>query len=113
MHDATPQVSATTDDDDARLESLGYQPQLSRVLGLFSNFSVAFIYLSPIVGVFSLVTIGLGIAGPPGAAGHAARADLGRRRVVHHHRRAAAVDPGQGRHRRGGSRPAPAPKINS
>jgi hypothetical protein len=34
------------------------------VLGLFSNFSVAFTYLSPIVGVFSLFTIGLGIAGP-------------------------------------------------
>src|ERR1700678_1972768 len=64
MQEATPQVSATTDDDDARLESLGYKPQLSRVLGLFSNFSVAFTYLSPIVGVFSLFTIGLGIAGP-------------------------------------------------
>ena len=58
MREATPQVSATTDDDDARLESLGYKPQLSRVLGLFSNFSVAFTYLSPIVGVFSLFTIG-------------------------------------------------------
>jgi len=32
-------VSGT--DDDARLESLGYQPQLHRVLGLFANFSVA------------------------------------------------------------------------
>jgi hypothetical protein len=26
--------------DDARLASLGYQPQLRRVLGLFANFSV-------------------------------------------------------------------------
>src|ERR1700739_3036169 len=64
MQEATPQGSATTDDDDARLESLGYKPQLNRVLGLFSNFSVAFTYLSPVVGVFSLFAIGLGIAGP-------------------------------------------------
>jgi amino acid transporter len=64
MQEATPQTTAATDDDDARLEGLGYTPQLNRVLGLFSNFSVAFTYLSPIVGVFSLFTIGLGIAGP-------------------------------------------------
>src|ERR1700728_2183886 len=64
MQEATPTTSATTDDDDARLASLGYNPQLNRVLGLFSNFSVAFTYLSPIVGVFSLFTIGLGVAGP-------------------------------------------------
>src|SRR5580698_6319811 len=64
MQEATPTTSAITDDDDARLASLGYNPQLNRVLGLFSNFSVAFTYLSPIVGVFSLFTFGLGIAGP-------------------------------------------------
>ncbi len=33
--------------DDARLESLGYEPQLHRVLGFFANFAVAFTYLSP------------------------------------------------------------------
>ena len=27
--------------EDARLESLGYKPQLNRVLGLFANFAVA------------------------------------------------------------------------
>jgi amino acid transporter len=43
---------------------LGYTPQLNRVLGLFSNFSVAFTYLSPIVGVYSLFAFGLGFAGP-------------------------------------------------
>src|ERR1700760_150782 len=64
MQEATPTTSAITDDDDARLESLGYNPQLSRVLGLFSNFSVAFTYLSPIVGVFSLFTFGAGMGGP-------------------------------------------------
>src|ERR1700744_1700775 len=64
MQEATPATSATVDDDDARLESLGYNPQLSRVLGLFSNFSVAFTYLSPIVGVFSLFTFGAAMGGP-------------------------------------------------
>jgi len=64
MQEATPTTLATVDDDDARLASLGYNPQLNRVLGLFSNFSVAFTYLSPIVGVFSLFTFGAGMGGP-------------------------------------------------
>jgi amino acid transporter len=52
------------DADDARLASLGYQPQLRRVLGLFANFSVAFTYLSPMVGIYSLFVLGLGTGGP-------------------------------------------------
>ena len=55
---------ATAVDEDARLESLGYRPQLNRVLGLFSNFSVAFTYLSPMVGIYSLFVLGLGTGGP-------------------------------------------------
>ena len=51
-------------DDDARLASLGYKPQLSRVLGLFANFSVAFTYLSPMVGIYSLFVLGVGTGGP-------------------------------------------------
>jgi amino acid transporter len=60
-HAATP---AESDHDDARLASLGYQPQLRRVLGLFANFSVAFTYLSPMVGIYSLFVLGLGTGGP-------------------------------------------------
>src|SRR4051794_33738704 len=56
----TPQV----DRDTERLESLGYRQELSRVLGFFDNFSVAFTYLSPMVGVFSLFVVGVGTAGP-------------------------------------------------
>jgi amino acid transporter len=52
------------DHDDARLESLGYRPQLNRVLGLFANFSVAFTYLSPMVGIYSLFVLGVGTGGP-------------------------------------------------
>lgn len=51
-------------DDDARLATLGYKPQLNRVLGLFANFSVAFTYLSPMVGIYSLFVLGLGMGGP-------------------------------------------------
>ncbi|HEY1855598.1 MAG TPA: amino acid permease [Solirubrobacterales bacterium] len=51
-------------DEDARLESLGYKPQLNRVLGLFANFSVAFTYLSPMVGIYSLFLLGVGTGGP-------------------------------------------------
>ena len=64
MQDTGAQVPATLDEDDARLESLGYRPQLNRVLGLFANFSVAFTYLSPMVGIFSLFVLGLGTGGP-------------------------------------------------
>ena len=50
--------------EDARLESLGYKPQLKRVLPFFSNFAVGFTYLSPMVGIYSLFVFGFGIAGP-------------------------------------------------
>jgi hypothetical protein len=36
-----PVVASTATVDDARLEALGYKPQLNRALGLFSNFAVA------------------------------------------------------------------------
>ena len=61
---SNPAGSPARTDDDARLASLGYQPQLHRVLGLFSNFAVAFTYLSPMVGIYSLFVLGLGTAGP-------------------------------------------------
>ncbi|MGC1381882.1 MAG: amino acid permease [Candidatus Baltobacteraceae bacterium] len=47
-----------------RLAALGYRQELSRVLSLFDNFSVAFSYLSPVVGIYSLYTLGLGTGGP-------------------------------------------------
>jgi amino acid transporter len=53
-----------TSNEDARLESLGYTPQLNRVLGLFANFAVAFTYLSPMVGIYSLFVLGVGTGGP-------------------------------------------------
>ncbi|HET6815870.1 MAG TPA: APC family permease [Mycobacteriales bacterium] len=57
-------TSAHVDRDTERLQSLGYRQELSRVLGFFDNFSVAFTYLSPMVGIFSLFVLGVGTAGP-------------------------------------------------
>ena len=65
MQDTGAQAPAgALDEDDTRLAHLGYRPQLNRVLGLFANFSVAFTYLSPMVGIFSLFVLGLGAGGP-------------------------------------------------
>lgn len=50
--------------DADRLSALGYRQELSRVLSLFDNFSVAFSYLSPMVGIYSLYTLGLATGGP-------------------------------------------------
>jgi amino acid transporter len=61
---ASSQGPAASTGEDARLESLGYKPQLSRVLPLFSNFAVAFTYLSPMVGIYSLFVLGVGTGGP-------------------------------------------------
>jgi amino acid transporter len=51
-------------DDQQRLQQLGYRQELRRVLSLFDNFSVAFAYLSPVVGIYSLFAIGAGTGGP-------------------------------------------------
>src|SRR5262252_10051194 len=61
---AAPEIPDRPSDEDARLESLGYQPQLNRVLGFFENFAVAFTYLSPMVGIYSLFILGVALAGP-------------------------------------------------
>ena len=47
-----------------RVGALGYRQELARVLSLFDNFSVAFSYLSPVVGIYSLYTLGLSTGGP-------------------------------------------------
>jgi len=51
-------------EDAAQLERLGYKQELNRVLSHFDNFSIAFSYLSPMVGVYSLFVLGAGTAGP-------------------------------------------------
>ncbi|HET7660263.1 MAG TPA: APC family permease [Oryzihumus sp.] len=64
MSEVTKSPQGQPDADAERLQNLGYTQELSRVLSLFDNFSVAFSYLSPMVGVYSLFVLGLGSAGP-------------------------------------------------
>ena len=64
MQETLPQPPAALDDDDARLRSLGYRPQLGRVLGLFADFSVAFTFMAPVIGIFTMFTLGLSTGGP-------------------------------------------------
>lgn len=50
--------------EDRRMGDLGYRQELSRVLSKFDSFSVAFTYLSPMVGIYSLFVLGAGAGGP-------------------------------------------------
>ena len=56
----------TQEHADARdLEGFGYKQELKRILGVYSSFAVAFSYISPSTGIFTLFApIGLAIAGP-------------------------------------------------
>jgi amino acid transporter len=64
MKQTEAQIEQNHRDDAAHLKRLGYPQELRRVLGFFDNFSVAFSYLSPMVGVYSLFVLGVGAAGP-------------------------------------------------
>lgn len=46
------------------LARFGHPQELKRVLGIYSSFAVAFSYISPSTGIFTLYALGLGIAGP-------------------------------------------------
>src|SRR5881227_3310685 len=68
---STPPPAAVTEPrnqegDDARdLAGFGYRQELKRILGVYSSFAVAFSYISPSTGIFTLFApIGLAIAGP-------------------------------------------------
>src|SRR6202165_2302537 len=51
--------------DATDLGRFGYKKELRRVLGVYSSFAVAFSYISPSTGIFTLFApIGLAIAGP-------------------------------------------------
>ena len=55
---ASPEVS-THDRDTADLARFGYRQELKRSLGTFSSFAVAFSYISPSTGIFTLFALGL------------------------------------------------------
>src|SRR5438105_1535949 len=64
---ATPEPAAGGQEahDTRDLAGFGYKQELKRILGVYSSFAVAFSYISPSTGIFTLFApIGLAIAGP-------------------------------------------------
>jgi urea carboxylase system permease len=57
--DQTGTVQAGADRDSADLAQFGYRQELKRSLGTFSSFAVAFSYISPSTGIFTLFALGL------------------------------------------------------
>src|SRR6266508_6069232 len=60
IRDETPREAAS---DEADLERFGYKQELRRTLGVFSSFAVAFSYISPSTGIFTLFFLGMGALG--------------------------------------------------
>ena len=56
IHDESPAEAAR---DEADLAQFGYKQELRRSLGVFSSFAVAFSYISPSTGIFTLFALGL------------------------------------------------------
>jgi urea carboxylase system permease len=50
--------------DAADLARFGYKQELRRALGVYSSFAVAFSYISPSTGIFTLFILGISLAGP-------------------------------------------------
>src|SRR5438477_13041944 len=60
IHDETASEAAR---DEADLARFGYKQELRRSLGVFSSFAVAFSYISPSTGIFTLFALGLTTVG--------------------------------------------------
>jgi amino acid transporter len=57
-------LSVTDEAHDVRdLARFGYTQELRRVLGVYSSFAVAFSYISPSTGIFTLFILGISLAG--------------------------------------------------
>ena len=52
------------DDDAARLRELGYEQELKRGLHAFENVAMGFAAISPVVALYGVVVVSMGIAGP-------------------------------------------------
>src|SRR5438128_7438594 len=58
-----PSPTAQEAADSLDLAGFGYRQELKRILGVYSSFAVAFSYISPSTGIFTLYALGLGIGG--------------------------------------------------
>jgi amino acid transporter len=54
----------TRDADAARLQELGYEQELKRGLRVFDNVALGFATISPVVGLYAVVLVGITVAGP-------------------------------------------------
>jgi urea carboxylase system permease len=63
MAETREAVSHDAGSDAADLERFGYKQELRRTLGGFSSFAVAFAYISPSTGIFTLFALGLSTIG--------------------------------------------------
>lgn len=61
--DTREPLPAEADRDVADLAKFGYKQELNRTLGVFSSFAVAFSYISPSTGIFTLYFLALGSIG--------------------------------------------------
>jgi len=57
-------LESAQDTDVRDLEKFGYKQELRRALGVYSSFAVAFSYISPSTGIFTLFILGIALAGP-------------------------------------------------
>ncbi|MET1086509.1 MAG: APC family permease [Arthrobacter sp.] len=62
-----PDAESEVDEDAQQLAGLGYsyESQFKREMTFWGNVSLGFTYLSPVVAVYSLFAVSLGVAGPP------------------------------------------------
>src|SRR5438128_1643910 len=58
------EVDMDSQRDEADLARFGYRQELRRALGVYSSFAVAFSYISPSTGIFTLFALGIGLGGP-------------------------------------------------
>ncbi len=61
---AAPPQGEQQQRDAEQLQRLGYRQELRRTMSTFSNFAVAFSYISATTGIFALFAFGLGTGGP-------------------------------------------------
>ena len=63
MSSGTPAQQTDSAHDTADLARFGYQQELQRPLGTFSSFAIAFSYISPSTGIFTLFFLALAFIG--------------------------------------------------
>ena len=57
-------VAASVSDDEQLLNEMGYEQQLPRILRFWTNWAVGFAFISPIVGLYTVVALNATTAGP-------------------------------------------------